>query len=123
VPNGVRCGARVEPLCEDDKRKIRPGRLRPEPSFDAGKATRSQRFLCDYGATCVVQQRGERGGGRDRLRCYPLTIEQRDCQRRVTTLDGIDATEVSVVWEPVWSPQLISPEGRAILGIEDAPAD
>ncbi len=40
-------------------------------------------------------------------------------KRRVNTLEGIDATEVEVVWEPQWTPQLISPEGRQILGIED----
>jgi len=40
-------------------------------------------------------------------------------KRRVNTLDGIEATEVEVVWEPQWTPQLISAEGRAILGIED----
>jgi metal-sulfur cluster biosynthetic enzyme len=42
-------------------------------------------------------------------------------KRRVNTIDGIDATEVNVVWEPQWTPQKISPEGRAILGIEDVP--
>ncbi len=40
-------------------------------------------------------------------------------KRRVSTLDGIDQTEVSIVWEPTWSPQLITPEGRQILGIVD----
>ncbi len=40
-------------------------------------------------------------------------------RRRVNTIEGIGQTEVEVVWEPQWSPQLISPEGRKILGIED----
>ena len=40
-------------------------------------------------------------------------------KRRCNTLDGIDGTEVDIVWEPAWSPQLISEEGRKILGIED----
>ena len=40
-------------------------------------------------------------------------------RRRCNTLEGIDDTEVTIVWEPTWSPQLISPEGRKILGIED----
>jgi len=40
-------------------------------------------------------------------------------KRRINTLDGIDGTEIEIVWEPQWGPQLISPEGRAILGIED----
>ena len=40
-------------------------------------------------------------------------------KRRCTSVDGIDETNVELVWEPQWSPHLISPEGRAILGIED----
>ena len=40
-------------------------------------------------------------------------------KRRCTALDGIDNTSVEIVWEPQWSPHLISAEGRAILGIED----
>ncbi|MEM7305701.1 MAG: metal-sulfur cluster assembly factor [Planctomycetota bacterium] len=40
-------------------------------------------------------------------------------RRRVTSIEGIDDTEVSVVWEPQWTPQMISAEGRVILGIED----
>lgn len=39
-------------------------------------------------------------------------------KRRCNTLSGVEATEVDIVWEPVWSPQRISPEGREILGIE-----
>ena len=40
-------------------------------------------------------------------------------KRRVNTLDGIDDTEIDIVWEPQWTPQMISAEGRVILGIED----
>ena len=39
--------------------------------------------------------------------------------RRVNTIQGIENTNVEVVWEPQWTPQLISDEGRKILGIED----
>ena len=42
-----------------------------------------------------------------------------DMKRRVNTIDGVETIEVDVVWEPQWSPQLITPEGRKILGIED----
>jgi metal-sulfur cluster biosynthetic enzyme len=40
-------------------------------------------------------------------------------KRRCNTVAGITDTEVKVVWEPAWSPQRISPEGRKLLGIED----
>ena len=39
-------------------------------------------------------------------------------KRRCNTLEGVATTEIDIVWEPVWSPQLISPAGREILGIE-----
>lgn len=39
-------------------------------------------------------------------------------KRRCNTLDGVENTEIDIVWEPAWSPQLISPAGREILGIE-----
>ena len=40
-------------------------------------------------------------------------------KRRVNLINGIETTDIQVVWEPQWSPQLISEEGRKILGIED----
>jgi len=40
-------------------------------------------------------------------------------KRRCNTIDGIDETQIEIVWEPQWGPHNISAEGRAILGIED----
>ena len=40
-------------------------------------------------------------------------------KRRVNTLEGIEGTDIEIVWEPAWTPQLITAEGREILGIED----
>ena len=42
-------------------------------------------------------------------------------KRRCNTVQGIASTEVKVVWDPPWTPQRISPEGRKMLGIEDEP--
>ncbi len=42
-----------------------------------------------------------------------------EVKRRANGMDGIADSKVEVVWEPTWSPQMISAEGRAILGIED----
>ncbi len=39
--------------------------------------------------------------------------------RRVNTLDGIEYTDIDIVWEPQWGPHCISEEGRQILGIEE----
>ena len=40
-------------------------------------------------------------------------------KRRVNTIEGIAETNIEVTFEPMWTPQLISEEGRKILGIED----
>ncbi len=44
-------------------------------------------------------------------------------KRRCNTVEGIDETEIDIVWEPQWGPQLISAEGQKILGIEDSAPD
>jgi metal-sulfur cluster biosynthetic enzyme len=45
-------------------------------------------------------------------------------KRRVVELEGIGSCQVEIVWEPAWSPQRISPNGRRILGLpeEEEPA-
>ena len=32
-------------------------------------------------------------------------------------LDGVDAVNVELVWEPFWSPEKMNPEARAALGM------
>ena len=39
-------------------------------------------------------------------------------KRRVNSIAGVTGTEVQIVWDPTWTPQRISAEGRAILGID-----
>src|SRR6188508_2561203 len=39
-------------------------------------------------------------------------------KRRVNSIAGVTGTEVQIVWDPAWTPQRISADGRAILGIE-----
>jgi metal-sulfur cluster biosynthetic enzyme len=36
----------------------------------------------------------------------------------VNSIPGVTGTEVQIVWDPMWTPQRISAEGRSILGIE-----
>jgi len=40
-----------------------------------------------------------------------------DAQRRLETLPGVGEAHVRVVWDPPWNPNMISPEGRAKLGM------
>ena len=44
-------------------------------------------------------------------------------KRRCNTLEGLEGTEVEIVWEPVWGPQRISEEGKKILGIGEEEED
>ena len=40
-----------------------------------------------------------------------------DARNKILDLPGVVEADVQVVWEPPWSPEKISPEGRALLGI------
>jgi probable FeS assembly SUF system protein SufT len=40
-----------------------------------------------------------------------------DAQQRIEMLPGVEEARVEIVWDPPWSPQMISPEGREKLGI------
>ena len=41
-----------------------------------------------------------------------------DAKQKLLGLPGIAEAEVELVWDPPWSPQMISPEGRQLLGME-----
>lgn len=41
-----------------------------------------------------------------------------DAKHRIESLPGVDEADVQVVWDPPWNPHMISPEGRAKLGME-----
>jgi probable FeS assembly SUF system protein SufT len=41
-----------------------------------------------------------------------------DAQWKLMELPGVKEADVQVVWDPPWSPQRISPEGKAVLGIQ-----
>lgn len=41
-----------------------------------------------------------------------------DARTRIQLLDEVEEAQVDIVWDPVWNPQMISDEGRKILGIE-----
>jgi probable FeS assembly SUF system protein SufT len=41
-----------------------------------------------------------------------------DARNRILALSDVEDAEVAIVWDPVWNPQMISQEGRQILGLE-----
>lgn len=42
----------------------------------------------------------------------------RDAEQRILVLPGVASAGVELVWDPPWTPSLISPEGKMQLGIE-----
>jgi metal-sulfur cluster biosynthetic enzyme len=43
-----------------------------------------------------------------------------DIRRRLLKLDGVEAVDFDVVWEPAWHPRMISEEARKELGIDES---
>ncbi len=41
-----------------------------------------------------------------------------DARQKIATLPTVESAKVHIVWEPTWTPQMISPEGRKALGLE-----
>jgi probable FeS assembly SUF system protein SufT len=41
-----------------------------------------------------------------------------DARQKIALLPDVETAKVHIVWEPTWTPQMISPEGRLKLGLE-----
>ncbi|MGC4072961.1 MAG: iron-sulfur cluster assembly protein [Nibricoccus sp.] len=41
-----------------------------------------------------------------------------DARQKIAALPNVDEAKVYIVWDPIWTPQMISSEGRKRLGIE-----
>ena len=41
-----------------------------------------------------------------------------DARQKIAALPTVSAAKVHIVWDPIWTPQMISPEGRKALGLE-----
>jgi probable FeS assembly SUF system protein SufT len=41
-----------------------------------------------------------------------------DARQKIAALPTVTAAKVHIVWDPVWAPQMISAEGRKVLGLE-----
>jgi probable FeS assembly SUF system protein SufT len=46
----------------------------------------------------------------------PIIAE--DARQKIASLPQVETAKVHIVWDPVWTPQMISPEGRLKLGLE-----
>ncbi|MEM0087127.1 MAG: metal-sulfur cluster assembly factor [Candidatus Micrarchaeaceae archaeon] len=54
--------------------------------------------------------------------CPVTSIILAEVQMRLEEIEGIGKIEVELVWEPLWSPDMISPEIKAQLGAAQPPA-
>ena len=50
--------------------------------------------------------------------CGMGPVIAQDAKNRVEQLDEIENADVQIVWDPVWSPQMISENGRKVLGLD-----
>lgn len=41
-----------------------------------------------------------------------------DAREKIARLPTVEAAKVHIVWDPQWTPQMISPVGRQVLGLE-----
>ena len=41
-----------------------------------------------------------------------------DARQKISALPTVESAKVHIVWDPVWTPQMISPDGRKALGLE-----
>jgi len=41
-----------------------------------------------------------------------------DAREKIAALPQVESAKVHIVWDPIWTPQMISPEGRLKLGLE-----
>ena len=41
-----------------------------------------------------------------------------DARAKIAALPGVESARVHIVWDPAWTPQMISGDGRKVLGLE-----
>jgi len=49
--------------------------------------------------------------------CPMHEMISRNVKDAVESLEAVTETNVEIVWEPRWNPEMISPEGRSALGM------
>ncbi len=50
--------------------------------------------------------------------CGMVPVIAREAQQKISQLSGVADADVQVVWDPPWSPAMISEEGKRKLGME-----
>jgi probable FeS assembly SUF system protein SufT len=81
--------------------------------------------IVDLGLIYGCEVAPEQGGSRVRVQmtltapgCGMGPVIAREAEEKITGLPGVASASVEVVWDPPWSPERISEEGRQKLGME-----
>ncbi len=68
---------------------------------------------------------GTEGGNRVEVKmtltapgCGMGGVIAQDARQKILGVAGVEDAEVDIVWDPPWNPQMISPEGRQLLGMD-----
>jgi metal-sulfur cluster biosynthetic enzyme len=76
--------------------------------------------IVDLGLIYGVQIEGERVAVKMTLTtqgCGMGGYISRDVEEKILSLPGVQEARVELVWDPPWTPEMISPEGRTTLGL------
>ncbi|MCJ2670685.1 MAG: iron-sulfur cluster assembly protein [Candidatus Thermoplasmatota archaeon] len=49
--------------------------------------------------------------------CPMHSLISEDAKKKVEQLEGVEKAEVEIVWEPLWTPERMSPEAKKKLGM------
>lgn len=50
--------------------------------------------------------------------CPASAYLHEEVRERVALLDGVESADVTVVWDPPWSPDMIAPHAKRMLGLD-----
>ncbi len=51
--------------------------------------------------------------------CHMSTFIAEEAKKKVMELPNVQEANVEIVWDPPWNPDMISPEGKKLLGFPD----
>ncbi len=73
----------------------------------------------------LASEKTERGGYKVDVKmtltapgCGMGPVIAEDARQKIAALPHVDEAKVHIVWDPIWTPQMISAEGRLALGLE-----
>jgi FeS assembly SUF system protein len=50
--------------------------------------------------------------------CPASAYLHEEVRQRVEEIEGVESAEVTVVWDPPWTPEMIAPQAKRMLGLD-----